>query len=177
MKRVIRNLAIALFTVLTFSSCGDLFNTDIKLDVPFEVTFDVVATPGKGVFSVVDTIDVLSYPQLAQYTELIQSINIQDIEVEVISLTPDTIVLTSCNMMAAAGTLPSTSWSLSNEQLTAGRIFNLDNSNNQLTSAHTIFTSQLPIAINLNGVVDAETAQFTLKVTFNSEVVVSPLGK
>ncbi len=176
MKRTIRNLAMVLFTVLTFSSCGDLFNTDITLDVPFEVTFDVQATPGKGVFSVVDTIDVLAHPQLAQYTQLIQNINIQDVEVEVLSLTPDTIVLQSFNLNASAGTLTPAAWSYTNEVLTFGRIINLDNNNNQLTNAQAIFMGQMPIAINLNGVVDAETAQFTVKVTFNSEVVVSPLG-
>ena len=63
MKTALRNLALALVTVLTFSSCDDILNPDIKLDTSFDVVLDVVATPGKGVFSVTDTINILNHPQ------------------------------------------------------------------------------------------------------------------
>ena len=176
MKTALRNLALALVTVLTFSSCDDILNPDIKFDTSFDVVLDVVATPGKGVFSVTDTINILEHPQLIQYTGMIQNIDIQTVEIEVLSLTPDTILLTSCNMSASADTLPTAAWSFTNESLHQGRIITMDNSTNQFTNARNIFMSQLPIAVNLNGIVDADNATFQVKVTFNSEVTVSPLG-
>lgn len=176
MKKFVRNLAIALITVLSFSSCNDILNPDIKFESSFDVVMDVVATPGKGVFSVTDTINILDHPQIIQYTGMIQNIDIQTVDIEVLSLTPDTIVLTTTNISAAADTLPTAAWSFTNESLYLGRIINLDNSTNQFTNAKNIFMSQLPIAVNLNGVVDAETATFQVKVTFNTEVTVSPLG-
>ncbi|HPS72182.1 MAG TPA: hypothetical protein PLM70_08000 [Bacteroidales bacterium] len=176
MKTTLRNLALALVTVLTFSSCDDILNPDIKFDTSFDVVLDVVATPGKGVFSVTDTINILEHPQLIQYTGMIQNIDIQTVEIEVLSLTPDTIVLSTCNMSASAGTLPTAAWSFTNESLHLGRIINMDNSTNQFTNAKNVFMSQLPIAVNLNGIVDADNATFQVKVTFNSEVTVSPLG-
>lgn len=176
MKKFVRNLAIALITVLSFSSCNDILNPDIKFESSFDVVMDVVATPGKGVFSVTDTINILDHPQIIQYTGLIQNIDIQTVEIEILSLTPDTILLTTCNMSASTDSLPTAAWSFTDESLYLGRIINLDNSTNQFTNAKNIFMSQLPIAVNLNGVVDAETATFQVKVTFNTEVTVSPLG-
>ena len=176
MKKIIRNLAIVLVTVLTFSSCDDIFNPDIKFETSFDVVMDVVATPGKGVFAVSDTINILENPQLVQYTGLIQNIDIQTVEIEILSLTPDTILLTTCNMSASTDSLPTAAWSFTNESLHLGRIINMDNSTNQFTNAKNIFMSQQPVAVNLNGIVDADYATFQVKVTFNTEVTVSPLG-
>ena len=176
MKKIIRNLAIVLVTVLTFSSCDDIFNPDIKFETSFDVVMDVVATPGKGVFAVSDTINILENPQLVQYTGLIQNIDIQTVEIEILSLTPDTILLTTCNMSASTDSLRTAAWSFTDESLHLGRIINMDNSTNQFTNAKNIFMSQQPVAVNLNGIVDADYATFQVKVTFNTEVTVSPLG-
>lgn len=172
MKTILKNLSIFVLGILIFSSCDDLGKTKLKIDTSFDVLLPVVISPGKGAFAVLDTINILENPDLIAYTDQINDIEIQSVTFEVISLNPDSLILTDAHISASVTDLPCTSWALNNQTLLLGSVINLENSNNQFGKTKTIFLSQRPIAVSFYGNTDVDTATFTVKVTFNTEVTV-----
>lgn len=173
MKTVLRNLCIVALGVLLFSSCDDLGKTKLKFNTSFDVQLPVVVTPSKGDFLVSDTINILEHPDLIQYTNQITNIEITSVTVEVMSVNPTPLTLTNTNVSASVTDLPAALWVFNSQVFELGTVFDLDNSDGQFAKAKAVFLSQLPIAVNFSGHVDAPAATFTVKVTFNTEVTVT----
>lgn len=151
----------------------------VEFDAVFKTDLNALVGPGTlkatdGTFNVSSTIDPLSNPDMATYSELIQEINITEITGEITSITQPTTLETATFTMSSAG-YSDASWSFSDVALNQGTTLTLDNANGQFDNMQTILESGNEFTVELNGTTTDDDLEFTMEITITTTVKASPL--
>jgi hypothetical protein len=167
---------------IIFSGCEKIKSlADVTFEAEFSTDLPVQVLPTKnnsnvnGAFFETATIDPLSDSEFAKYAEKIKKIEIIEATAEIISINPSPIMLVSANLEASATNFTSAVWSFANESLTQGKILTLGNENSQWTNLQSILDSKEVFNVTLQGMVDVDQADFTVRVKYKTKVTANPL--
>jgi len=187
MKKSIQLLSLSVIMISTIFFIGCDKKT-VSSDVTFPATYNanldkqVPANTGKtgaASYSISDTIDPLSIPNMATYASQIQSINITDIKgiVGAGAPTADTVWFDTCSISISnadfANPPLTVSWHFTHESLTPGKEIALSNQSGEYNTLKQIFLAKNKFVVKMEAVASYDNVFIPFSVVINNTVVAS----
>ena len=176
MIKVLKKLTLILLLAgVVFSGCKEAEEPlDIKFTVGYEAEFEIVVPPAtshkadiNGMFSETETIDPYNNSNYAQYIDQVNSVEVKDVNFEVLSVSKDvTLLSTKINISNAN---QSAVWEFTNIPLAVGTMLTLDNNSGQWEAIENMFKDKDIFTASIEGETDEDDAQFVLLLTIKTE--------
>ena len=155
---------------------------DVKFESDFVANLDANVA-GKSLeksvaqtftFTTSDIVDPLTDPEVNKYKDKIKDVSLTKISAEITSISKS-VNLVSGKLKVTSTGFTSAEWNFTNQTLQVGSILSIGNETGQITNVQNMLNSLNPITVTLSGDTDQGNVQFTLKVTFNTEITANPL--
>ena len=177
-------IKIVLFAVLAtvvMGACDKIinvtFDSDIKADLEVYVPEDSFKSGIDGAFSVSETVDPLSDPEVKKYIDNINGWDVTGVFGEVISVSKEGVSLISADIEVFSDN-DNAIWHLPappSLPLVVGQTISLDNTNGQWDAINNILDEKKEFTISLSGATDQGDITFVIRITISTEVEASAL--
>lgn len=181
MKTIIRIFFTVLLIGIFMPGCEKgLLDVKFESDFVADLNADVAGKSlGKSVaqtftFSTSDLVDPLSDDEVNKYKDQIKDVSLTQVSAEITSISK-AVKLVSGKLKVTSTGFSSAEWNFSNQTLQVGSILSIGNETGQITNVQTMLNSLNPITVTLSGETDQGNVQFTLQVTFSTEITANPL--
>lgn len=180
MKTVMRIFFTLLLIGIFAPGCEDALDVNFKTNFVADLNANVADNQGPKstaavfTFTTSDIVDPLLDAEVKKYEDQIKDLQITKITAEITSITK-TITLVSGKLKVVAIGFTSAEWNFANETLALGTKLAIGNETGQITNVQTMLKALKPITVTLSGETDQANVQFTLKVTYETEITANPL--
>ena len=170
-------LAVALMigACNTVTDLADVtFDAELKADLNCEVPPGSFKSGINGAFSVSETIDPLSDPEVEKYVDNIKSWEVTSVTGEILSVSKEGVNLLSANVEVFSNN-HNASWQISNTPLVVGETITLDNGNGQWNTIDNILGDKDVFTISASGETDQDDVTFVIQVIVQTKITANPL--
>jgi len=173
MKNLKYLLMLILFTGVVFPGCKKALDVKFNATYHTDLNVDVSAGLRNVSFNESSTIDPASDPNFSKYFDKIKEIEVQDIKVEITSITKNVNLVTGT--LSIYNESRSAAWNMNDIPLEVGTVITLDNSSGGWSTVSQILKDKQTFTVHVEGEVDEGDVSFTMKVTITTKVTANPL--
>lgn len=181
MKTFIRIIFTLLLIGIFTPGCEKgLLDVKFKSDFVADLNADVAGKlQGKSVaqtfsFTTSDIVDPLTDPDVNKYKDKIKDVSLTKISAEITSISK-TVQLVTGKLKVTSTGFTSAEWNFTNQTIQVGSVLSIGNESGQITNVQTMLNSLNPVTVTLSGDTDQGNVQFTLEVTFYTDITANPL--